>query len=192
MVSCQEPSPLNGSKHYLQHHIHDAALVNAHSFVSMGVEARCRPCHSAAHCRHMKRQPSLCHCCPHHGCCHCDHRHRLSCHHWLCHHCCHRRPMPLLLPSAIAIAVAVDHCCRHLCCVAVSHCCCHCPCRQPLLSPSLSAIAVGISLGHHRCRCSWPFLRVVALAWQELYSNNLSKECLPCFILFGQWEVHWS
>jgi hypothetical protein len=34
-------------------------------------------------------------------------------------------------------------------------------------------------------------LRVVALAWQELYWNNLSKECFP-FFLFGQWVAHWS
>jgi hypothetical protein len=188
MVSCQEPSPLKGSKHYLQHHPHDAALVNAHSFVSMGVEARCCPCHSAAHCRHMKRRPSLHHCCPHHGCCHCNcHRHLRHC--CRLHCCCHcRHPFLLPLPSAIAVAVAVDHCRRHLCCVAVSHCrsCCRCPHHQPLPSPSPSAIAVAISIGHHRrCRLR-PFLRVVALAWRELYSNNLSKECLPYFILFGQ------
>ncbi len=30
-----------------------------HFFVSMGVETRCFPCHSAAHCRHMKRQHSF-------------------------------------------------------------------------------------------------------------------------------------
>jgi hypothetical protein len=59
MVSCQEPSPLKGSKHSLQCHPHDAALVNALSFVSMGVEARCHPSKSTAHLCHMNRQPFL-------------------------------------------------------------------------------------------------------------------------------------
>jgi hypothetical protein len=148
MVSCQEPSPLKGSKQSLQRHPHDAALVNAHSFVSMGVEARCRPCHSTAHCRNMKRQPpfvivalamavafaiavaisvSVAH-----------------------HHCCCHQPLPLqlpspigvtvfvllLLPSAIAIAVTL----------AVGHCRLrHCP--QLQLS-SLSGITVAVAIGH--------------------------------------------
>jgi hypothetical protein len=46
MVSYHELSPLKGSKHSKQCHPHDAVLVNALSFVSMGVEARCCPCHS--------------------------------------------------------------------------------------------------------------------------------------------------
>jgi hypothetical protein len=165
MVSCQEPSPLKGSKHSQQCHPHEAALVNALSFVSMGVEARCCPCHSTAHCWHMKRQPFLCNGCPCHGRHHCDHR----CH--LHHRCrlpcrcrCHR-PSPLPLPSAIAVAVAVDHCCCHLCHVAISHCRCRCPCRWPLLSPSPLAIAVAISVGHHCRHCHRPFPRVFALAW---------------------------
>jgi hypothetical protein len=58
---------------------------------------------------------------------------------------------PLLLLSAIAIAVAVNHQFRHLCCVAISHRCCRCPCHRPLLSPSQLAIAVAIAVDHHRC-----------------------------------------
>ncbi len=155
MVSCQEPSPLKGSKHSKQCHPHDACTF----FVSMEVESRCRPSKSTAHCRHMKRQPFLCNGRPRHGRCHCN----CCCH--LCHrcqlrcqlrcrcrrHCRHNRPLLLPLPSAIAVAVTVNHCCRHLCCVAVSHrCCCH-PCCQPLLSRSPSAIAVAIAIGHHHC-----------------------------------------
>jgi hypothetical protein len=188
MVSCQEPSPLKGSRLSYQCHPHDAVLVNALFFVSMGVEARCCPCHSAAHCRHMKRQPFLCNGCPCHGRCHLRCRRQLRCRCQLCLHCCCRCPLPS--PLAIAIAVAVNHCCCHICCVAISHCCCCCPCRRPLPSPSPLAIAVAISIGHHHRRCRQPFLRVVPLARQELYSNNLSKECLPYYILFGQWAVH--
>jgi hypothetical protein len=166
MVSCQEPSPLKGSKHSLQRHPHDAALVNAHSFVSMGVEAMCHPCHSAAHCWHMKRQPSLCHCHPCRGHCHCDHCCRCRCRLRLCclcrRHCCHQLLLPL--PSAIAIEIAVNHCRRLLCCIAVSHCHCRCPCRRTLPSPPPSAIAVAISAGHHHCSCRRPFPRAVALA----------------------------
>jgi hypothetical protein len=149
MVSCQEPSPLRGSKHSLQCHPYDAALVNAHSFVSMGAEAMCRPCHSAAHRWHMKRQPSLCHCCPCHGRCHCNHHRHLRCRRQL--HCHHRRhcPLSLPLPLAIAIAVATNHCCHCLCCVAISRCCCRCPCHKPLSSLLPSSIAVAISVSHH-------------------------------------------
>jgi hypothetical protein len=170
MVSCQEPSPLKGSKHSEQCHPHDAALVNALSFVSMGVETRCRPSKSAAHLRHMKRHPSVCHCCPHRGhrhcdrCCHLDRR-RQFCRH---RHCCG----PLPLPSAIAVAVAINRCHRHLCCVAVSDHCRRRPCHRTLPSPSLSAIAVAIAVDHHRRHCCQPFPRVVALARQELYSTN--------------------
>jgi len=156
----------------------------------MGVETRCCPCHSASHCRHMKRQPCLCHCHPRCGRCHCDRRCHLRCRRRLCHHHCCCCPLPS--PSAIAVAVAIDHCCHHLCCIAISHChrCHRCPCRWPLPSPSPSTIAVAISVGHHRHRCRRPFLRVVALARQELYLTNSSKECLPYFILFGQWAAH--
>jgi hypothetical protein len=190
MVSCQEPSPLKESKNSLQRHPHDAVQVNAHSFMSMGVKARCCPCHSAAHCRHIKRQPSLCQYCHRRGYCHCD-RHRRLCLH--CHLCCRCRchcPLPFLSRLAIAVVVTINQCRRHLCCIAISHCCCRHPCHQPLPSPSPLAIAVAISIGHHRCRRRWPLLRVVALARQELYSKKLSKECLPSFILFGQWVAH--
>ena len=117
----------------------------------MGVGERCRPCHSAAHCRHMERQPCLCH---HHPC-----RGRLHCN---CRcaksitiavavaHC--RRPWPLLLrlpltiaaavsvalPSAIAIAVAVA--------LAVSHC--RLRHHWPSQLPSPLAITITIAAGH--------------------------------------------
>jgi hypothetical protein len=180
MVSCQEPSRLKGSKHSSQCHPHDAALVNALSFVSMGVEARCHPCHSTAHCRHMKRQPCLHHCRPHRGRLHCDRRRHLHHHcqlrcHRRCHRHCHRRcHRPLPLPSAIAIADAVDHHRRRLCCVAISPCHCRCrhPCHRPLPSPSPLAIAVAISVGHHHHRRHRPFPRVVALVRRELYLTN--------------------
>jgi hypothetical protein len=125
-------------------------MTHALSFVSMGVDTRCCSSKSTAHRRHMKRQPFLCNGCPHHGCCHCHcHLHchcrlhcRRHCHHR--RHCCCNLPSLLLLPSAIAVAVAVNHCCRHLCCVALSHRCCRCPCRWPLPSPSPLAIAVTL------------------------------------------------
>jgi hypothetical protein len=146
--------------------------VNAISFVSMGVEARCRPCHSTVHRRHIKRQPCLHHRQPCRGRCHCNHHCHLCRPCQLCHHRRCRCPSPSL--SAIAIAVAVNHLCRHLCCITVSHRPCHCrrPCRRPLPSLSPLAIAVAISLGHHRHCRRQPFLRVVALAQQELYSTN--------------------
>jgi hypothetical protein len=135
----------------------------------------------------MKRQPFLCNGCPCCGRHHCNRHHHLRCHRRLRRRRCCHRPLPSPLSSAITIAVAVDHCCRHLCHVAISHCHCRRPCRWPLPSPSLSAIAVAISVGHHHRRCHQPFLRVVALARQELYSNKLSKECLPFFFLDSGW-----
>ena len=170
MVSCQEPSPLKGSKHSLQCHPHDAALVNELSLCPwgwrQGVASK-----SAVHCRHMKRQPFL-HGGPCRGCLLCHRRrhlqlqlHRCCC----CRHCC-RRNCPSLLPLLWVIAaVAVSHCCRHLCCVAVSHHCSRCPCRRPLPSLSPSAIAVAIAIGYHPCHAVNHF---VALAQQELYSTN--------------------
>ncbi len=171
MVSCQEPSPLKGRKHSKQCHPHDAALVNALSFVSMGVEARCCPCHSTAHRWHMKRQTCLHHCHPCRGHRHCDRCHHLHCRCQLRYHCHCRCPLPS--PLAIAVAVTVDHR-RRPCCVAVSHPHHHCrrPRHRPLPSLSPLAIAVAISVGHHCHRRHWPFLRVVALARQELYLTN--------------------
>ncbi len=112
-------------------------------------------------------------------------------------------PLPLPLPSPsplqlpIAVAAAMGHCCG--CCEpspppSLSHC--HQPLLLPLPLPS--DIAVSIIVGrcscHHRwpspLPCRWLFLRVVALARQELYSTNRSKECLPYFILLGQWVVY--
>ncbi len=122
--------------------------MNAHSFVFMGGETSCCPCHSAAHCWHMKRQPSLCHCCHHRGRYHCNCRCRHSCHRRLCCPCHRRCPLPLPLPSAVAVAVAIAH--RHWCLnrIAVSHRRCPHPPHWPLPSPLLSAIAVAISIGH--------------------------------------------
>ncbi len=130
-------------------------MMHAFLFVSMGVEARCRPSKSTAHCRHMKRQPFLCSGCPCRGRCHC-HRHRhLRCRRQLCCRCRYRcrrnRPLPLPLLPSIAIAASVNHCHHHLCRITVSHCCCHCPCRRPLPSPSPSAIAVAIAVSNHCC-----------------------------------------
>ncbi len=168
MVSCQEPSPLKGIKHSYQCHPHDAALVNALSFVSMGVEARCRPSKSAAHRRHMKREPFLCNGHPCRGRCHCHcRRHLRHCRqlHHCCHCCrCHNRPLLLLLLSAIAIAVAVNHHRHHLCRVSISHCCCHHPCHLPLPSPSPLAITVAIAIGHHRCHAVGHFQEL--LPWR--------------------------
>ncbi len=132
-------------------------MMHALLFVSMGVEARCRPSKSTAHCRHMKRQPFLCNGCPRRNRRHCHcHRHlrrhrQLRCHCRCCCGCRRKCPLQLPLPLAIAIAVAVDHCRCHLCRVAISHCCCRCPCCWPLPSPSLLAIAVAIAVGHHHC-----------------------------------------
>ncbi len=107
-------------------------------------------------------------------------------------------PTPLLLPSLlplqlpITVAAAVNHyySCRgpspppsllhHL---------------QPLLSllPLPLDISISVIVGHCSCHrrrpspspCRWPFPRVVALARQELYSANRSKECLPKFYFVG-------
>jgi hypothetical protein len=91
-------------------------------------------------------------------------------------------PLPLPSPSAIAVAVTITHCRCRLCPVTVSHCRHRCCCHQPLLSLSQSVITVAISVSHHHCHRRQPLPRVVALVRQELYSNNLSKECLPNFI----------
>jgi hypothetical protein len=155
----------------------------------MGVEARCCPCHSTAHPQHMKRQPSLCHCHRCRGRCHCDRRRRLRCRCCLHRRCCQRcrSLLPSPLPSAIAVAVAIAHHCRHLFCVAVSHRCYRHPHRQPLPSLSPLAIAVTISIGHHHCHRRRPLPRVVALAQQELYSKNLSNYAYHILFCLDSW-----
>ncbi len=108
-------------------------------------------------------------------------------------------PSPSLLPllSPITIATAMGHCCsRRETSPPPSLLCC----RQPSLLPSplLLGIAVSAIVGHRSCHCHWPsplpcswqFPRVVALARQELYLTNRSKECLSYFILLGQWAVY--
>jgi hypothetical protein len=128
-------------------------MMHAVLFVSMGVEARCRPSKRTAHCRHMKRQPFLCNGCPCRGRCHCHCRCHLRCHHRLRHHRhrrrrhhhCHRRrrhchrncPSPSLLPSDIAIAIPSTIA------AAIS-----------VMLPSVIAIAVALAVGHCRlCHC---------------------------------------
>ncbi len=107
-------------------------------------------------------------------------------------------PSPLPSQSPIAVAAAMGHCCgRREPSLPPSLSCC----RQPSLLPSPMPldIAVSVTVSHCSCHCRWPspspcrwpFLRVVALAWQELYSTNQSKECLPYFILLGHWAVYW-
>ncbi len=106
-------------------------------------------------------------------------------------------PSPLSLQSPITVAAAVGDCCRHhepLPPLSRLHC------HQPLLLPLPLPldIAVSVIVGHCSCHCRqpsplpchWPFPRVVALARQELYLTNQSKECLPYFILLGQWAVY--
>jgi hypothetical protein len=110
-------------------------------------------------------------------------------------------PLPSPSPSPSQLPIAVT--------TAVNHCC---GCREPSLPPSLLrcrqpsllllplplAISVSVIVRHRSCHCCWPsllpchwpFLRVFALVRQELYSTNQSKECLPYFILFGQWAVY--
>jgi hypothetical protein len=196
MVSCQEASPLKESKHSLQCHPHDAALVNAHSFVSMGVEARCCPCHSAAHCQHMKRQPLLIHCCCYCGHFHCNCRHRLhhrcrqpyhcrchGCCHCLCHcHCCRHCCRPSPIAVAAAVTVVVRHCCRG----------CHSPsrppsplcCRQPLPLPSPSPLAIAISVTVVNCshHLHLPLLPPLQSAIAKIYCLGAAR------IIFKQFK----
>ncbi len=173
MVSCQEPSPLKGSKHSSQCHPHDAALVNELSLCPWGW-------------RQGVARPKRCTLPPHE---------EATLPSWLPS----PWPSPLQLPlpsltltplpspspsllplqSPIAVATAVGHCCSH---------------REPLPPPSLlrccqpsllplplpSDIAVSIIVGHHSFHCCWPLLspcrrpfpRVVALGQQKLYSTN--------------------
>jgi hypothetical protein len=163
MVSCQEPSPLKESKHSQQCHPHDTC-----TFVCIhGGGGKVSPLQK--HCT-LQRQPFLCNGCPCCGRHHCHCHRRLRCR----RRCRHNRPLP------IPVAVAISHCrcgCRRPSLLpSLSHC------HQPLLLPSplLSAIAVSIPVGHCSCHCRrpsplpcrWPFLRVVALAQQKLYSTN--------------------
>ncbi len=111
-------------------------------------------------------------------------------------------PLPTLLPSPSPSPSPIA--------IAVGHCCCGCcqPSPPPSLFALLSAIAVTVAcaIGHcHLCH-HWPLqlpfpsaitITIAVGHFQELlpwhgkkYSNNLSKECLPYFILFGQWAVH--
>ncbi len=116
----------------------------------MGVEARCRPCHSAAHFWHMKRQPFLCNGCPCRGYHHCNRSRHLCCHCQLCcrHRCCcHCNcPLPLPLPSAIAVVIAISVALPSAIAVTVALAVGHCRLRhcQPLQLPSLSAITVAM------------------------------------------------
>ncbi len=95
--------------------------------------------------------------------------------------CC--QPLPLRLPSTIAATISVAS-----------------PSAIAVAVALPSSIAISVTVSHRSCHCHWPsplpcrwqFLRVVALARQKLYSTNWSKECLPYFILFRQWVVHWS
>jgi hypothetical protein len=80
----------------------------------------------------------------------------------------------ILMPSAIAVAIAL----------AVGHCClCH---HWSLQSPSPSTITVAVTINNCQELLPWPGKNC------HCHLNNLSKECLPYFILFGQWAAHWS
>ena len=129
----------------------------------MGVEARCHPCHSAAHCWNMKRQSSLCHCCPcrgHHHCnCRC-HLHvvansvaiAISVAH---RHCC--RPLPLQLPSTIAAAISVALPSAIAVAVVLTLAVGHCRLRHHRLLQLLSplAITITVTIGHFRELLPW-------------------------------------
>jgi hypothetical protein len=52
------------------------------------------------------------------------------------------------------------------------------------------AIAVAIAIGHHRHHDVGHFQELLPLERQELYLINRSKECLPYFILLGQWAAY--
>ncbi len=134
----------------------------------------------------MKRRPFLCNGRPHRGRCRCHCRCHLCCRCRLCrrHQCRHRGncPSPLLLLSAIAIAVAVNHRCRHLCCITVSHRCHRRPCGRPLLSPSPSAIAVAIAIGHHHCHAIGHFREL--LPWRGKNCVRLIEAKNAYLILF--------
>ncbi len=131
----------------------------------MGVETRCRPCHSTTHRQHMKMQPSLCHCCPRCGRHHCEshhhlrHNRQLRCHRRHHPHCCCRQPLPLRLPLTIAAVVSVASRSAIALTFAVTitltvgHChLCH---HQPSKLPSPSAITIAVAVGHFRELLPW-------------------------------------
>jgi hypothetical protein len=128
----------------------------------MGVEARCRPCHSAAHCRHMKRQPFLHNGCPCRGCRYCNRHGHLHCHCQLRCRCRRRCPLPLPLPSAIAIAVAITIAAA----ISVS-------------LPSAIAIAVALAVGHCRLHLRWPSQLPSPLALTVAIAVSRFQEFLP-------------
>ncbi len=134
----------------------------------MGVdEARCCPCHSAAHCRHMKRQPCL----------------------------CHRHPHAVAVDIAIAVAISVVVTNSITFAVAVAHCRCHQPFLLLLPStiaatisvalPSAIAVAVAVSLavalaiGHCRLHHHWPLQLPSPLAITITITVGHFQELLP-------------
>ncbi len=120
--------------------------MNALSFVSMGVEARCRPCHSAAlfSAHEEATLPSS-----------------LSPSPWpsplrlpLPSPSSLPTPWPTLLPSPIVVAVGHSRCNRRQPLPLPSLLHCHQP--SPLPSPLPLAIAVSITIGHLSCHLSRP------------------------------------
>ncbi len=95
-----------------------------------GGEARRFPCHNAAHCWHMKRQPSLV-----------------------------PVIMTVIVAVAVAIAIAIAIAIAVSIADAIAVILGHprCCCRQPLLLPLPSAIAVAVSIAVGRPHCNlWP------------------------------------
>ncbi len=91
------------------------------------------------------------------------------------------------------VAVTVNHCRRHLCCVAVSHCCCRCPCRQPLPSPSPLAIAVAIAVGHHYCNAVSHFWELLPWRGKNCIQPIEAKNAyLIIFCSYSGWRIDQS
>jgi hypothetical protein len=158
--------------------------MHALSFVSMGMEARCCPSKSTAHCRHMKRQPFLHNGCPRRGHCHCHRRCHLHRRRQLCCHChcrCHCNcPSPLLLPLALplqllstiaaAISVALPSAIAIDLTLAIGHCrLCHC---QPSQLPLPSAITFAMLLAIFESCC---------LVASRIVFNQLKQRMLILF-----------
>ncbi len=152
----------------------------------MGVEARCRPSKSAAHCRHMKRQPFLCNGCPCHG-----HRHLCPCCqlHRRCHphrrckrHCrwCCCWPLPLQLPSTIAIAAAISVALPSAITVAIALAVSHCRLRhrRPSQLPLPLAITIAMPLAISESCC---------LGAARIVFNRLKQRMLSLF--YFVWTV---